>query len=123
MNELLRLISSWKSDLATSLAALELLRGLARINIPEQGLILFESFNIYRRLLQNYIGAYVFLPIMDISYIYIVIDLLFHLMIVTLCEHLLFLYSIKQKQNKFGDLVIFFSRILKFFKNLIFLYF
>ncbi|XP_023326700.1 ral GTPase-activating protein subunit beta isoform X1 [Eurytemora carolleeae] len=45
-----RLISSWKSDLATSLAALELLRGLARINIPEQGLILFESFNIYRRL-------------------------------------------------------------------------
>ena len=84
MNELLRLISSWKSDLATSLAALELLRGLARINIPEQGLILFESFNIYRRLLQNYIGAYVFLPIMDISYIYIVIDLLFHLMIVAL---------------------------------------
>ena len=42
INELLRLISSWKSDLATSLAALELLRGLARINIPEQGLISFE---------------------------------------------------------------------------------
>ena len=32
-----RLISSWKSDLNTSLAALELLSGLARINIPEQG--------------------------------------------------------------------------------------
>jgi len=31
-----RLISSWKSDLNTSLAALELLSGLARIPIPEQ---------------------------------------------------------------------------------------
>lgn len=31
-----RLISSWKSDLNTSLAALEMLSGLARINIPEQ---------------------------------------------------------------------------------------
>ena len=28
---------SWKSDLNTSLAALELLSGLARIPIPEQG--------------------------------------------------------------------------------------
>ncbi|XP_071742903.1 ral GTPase-activating protein subunit beta isoform X33 [Lepeophtheirus salmonis] len=31
-----RLISSWKSDLSTSLAALELLAGLARIKIPDQ---------------------------------------------------------------------------------------
>jgi len=31
-----RLISSWKSDLNTSLAALEMLSGLARIHIPEQ---------------------------------------------------------------------------------------
>jgi len=31
-----RLISSWKSDLNTSLAALEMLAGMARINIPEQ---------------------------------------------------------------------------------------
>ena len=34
-----RLISSWKSDLNTSLAALELLSGLARINIAQQGQI------------------------------------------------------------------------------------
>ena len=86
MNELLRLISSWKSDLATSLAALELLRGLARINIPEQGLILFESFNIYRRLCFCKITSMLmfFLPIMDISYIYLVIYLLYQLMIVAL---------------------------------------
>ena len=32
-----RLISSWKSDLNTSLAALEMLSGLARIQIPDQG--------------------------------------------------------------------------------------
>ena len=32
-----RLISSWKTDLNTSLAALELLSGLARIHISEQG--------------------------------------------------------------------------------------
>ena len=30
-------LTSWKSDLNTSLAALELLSGLARIPIPEQG--------------------------------------------------------------------------------------
>ena len=34
-----RLISSWKSDLNTSLAALELLSGLARIHIAQQGQI------------------------------------------------------------------------------------
>jgi hypothetical protein len=32
-----RLISSWKADLNTSLAALEMLTGLARIHIPDQG--------------------------------------------------------------------------------------
>ena len=32
-----RLISSWKSDLNTSLAALELLGGLARTEIPKRG--------------------------------------------------------------------------------------
>ena len=32
-----RLISAWKTDLNTSLAALELLSGLARIQIPDQG--------------------------------------------------------------------------------------
>ena len=31
-------MTSWKSDLNTSLAALELLSGLARIPIPEQGI-------------------------------------------------------------------------------------
>ena len=31
-----RLISSWKTDLNTSLAALELLNGLARISLPSQ---------------------------------------------------------------------------------------
>ena len=34
-----RLISSWKSDLNTSLAALELLGGLARIQVPDQGML------------------------------------------------------------------------------------
>ena len=32
-----RLISSWKSDLSTSLAALELLKGLAKANIQHKG--------------------------------------------------------------------------------------
>jgi hypothetical protein len=32
-----RLISSWKTDLNVSLAALELLSGLARIHIKESG--------------------------------------------------------------------------------------
>lgn len=34
-----RLISSWKSDLNISLAALELLMGLARVNIRDTGII------------------------------------------------------------------------------------
>lgn len=33
-----RLISSWKSDVNVSLAGLELLSGLARLSIAEQGL-------------------------------------------------------------------------------------
>ena len=37
---------SWKSDLNTSLAALELLSGLARIPIPEQG-----EYNKYHQML------------------------------------------------------------------------
>ena len=39
-------LTSWKSDLNTSLAALELLSGLARIPIPEQGEQLFCHNNI-----------------------------------------------------------------------------
>lgn len=35
-----RLISTWKTDLHVSLAALELLTGLARIHIRESGLLL-----------------------------------------------------------------------------------
>ena len=45
---LIRLISSWKSDLNTSLAALEMLSGLARIHIPEQGTIRLLELSIIR---------------------------------------------------------------------------
>lgn len=38
-----RLISSWKTDLNVSLAALELLSGLARIHIKEQGKFCFNK--------------------------------------------------------------------------------
>ena len=38
-----RLISSWKSDLGTSLAALELLKGLARANIQHKGIVVYTS--------------------------------------------------------------------------------
>jgi len=43
-----RLISSWKSDLNTSLAALEMLSGLARINIPEQARKLTDALECKR---------------------------------------------------------------------------
>lgn len=36
-----RLISSWKTDLNVSLAALELLSGLARLHIRETGIVYF----------------------------------------------------------------------------------
>lgn len=39
-----RLNSSWKSDLNISLAALELLIGLARVHIKEAGNMLFFNF-------------------------------------------------------------------------------
>jgi len=40
-----RLISSWKSDLNISLAALELLMGLARVHIKETGNTFLISYN------------------------------------------------------------------------------
>ena len=42
-----RLISSWKTDLNVSLAALELLSGLARMHIKDSGELIDRLFTYY----------------------------------------------------------------------------
>ena len=49
-----RLISSWKSDLNVSLAALELLSGLARIHIKESGKMKLGFVSLFVRVLRAF---------------------------------------------------------------------
>ena len=68
--------------------------------------------------LQNYIDAYVFFT--NHGYLLYLFSNLFTISTYdcgSICEHLLFFYSIRQKQKKFGDLVIFFSRIFQIFQK------
>lgn len=64
-----RLISSWKSDVNVSLAGLELLSGLARLNIAEQGVfcgVLMPDSGIVLTVIEDFFIFFFFYPFLTL---------------------------------------------------------